>query len=69
MAIAVKKENSARLIFTHKAARENILTAKITQTTVTASINNTVVDPITLSCSHVNCILPNMGIGTLTPSK
>ena len=29
-----KKENSARLIFTHKATRENILTAKITQTTV-----------------------------------
>ena len=33
-AVAVKKENSARLIFVHKATRENILTAKITQTTV-----------------------------------
>ena len=29
-----KKENSVRLIFAHKATRENILTAKITQTTV-----------------------------------
>ena len=27
-------ENSARLIFAHKVTRENILTAKITQTTV-----------------------------------
>ena len=33
-AVAVKKENSTRLIFAHKATRENILTAKITQTTV-----------------------------------
>ena len=33
-AVAVKKENSACLIFAHKATRENILTAKITQTTV-----------------------------------
>ena len=33
-AVAIKKENSARLIFAHKATRENILTAKITQTTV-----------------------------------
>ena len=33
-AVAVTKENSARLIFAHKATRENILTAKITQTTV-----------------------------------
>ena len=32
-AVAVKKENSARLIFAHKAICENILTAKITQTT------------------------------------
>ena len=33
--IAVKKkENSARLIFAHKATRKNILTVKITQTTV-----------------------------------
>ena len=29
-----KKENSACLIFAHKATRKNILTAKITQTTV-----------------------------------
>ena len=29
-----KKENSVHLIFAHKATRENILTAKITQTTV-----------------------------------
>ena len=28
-AVAVKKENSARLIFAHKAIRENILTVKI----------------------------------------
>ena len=33
-AVAVKKENSARLIFVHKATRENIFTTKITQTTV-----------------------------------
>ena len=33
-AVAVKKENFARLIFAHKGTRENILTAKITQTTV-----------------------------------
>ena len=33
-AVAVKKENSACLIFVHKATRENILTAKITQITV-----------------------------------
>ena len=33
-AIAVKKENSARLIFMHKATHVNILTAKITQTTI-----------------------------------
>ena len=33
-AVAVKKENSVRLIFAHKATSENILTAKITQTTV-----------------------------------
>ena len=33
-AVAVKKENSVSLIFAHKATRENILTAKITQTTV-----------------------------------
>ena len=33
-AVAVKKENSACLIFTHKATRKNILTAKITQATV-----------------------------------
>ena len=29
-AVAVKKENSARLIFVHKVTRENILTVKIT---------------------------------------
>ena len=34
MRIAVRKENSACLIFAHNATRENILTAKITQTTV-----------------------------------
>ena len=33
-----KKENSARLIFVHKVTRENILTAKITQTTVQRKI-------------------------------
>ena len=33
-AVAVKKENSVRLIFAHKATSKNILTAKITQTTV-----------------------------------
>ena len=33
-AVAVKKENSSRLIFAHMATRENILTAKITQTTI-----------------------------------
>ena len=32
-----KKENSARLIFAHKATHENILTAIITQTTVCRS--------------------------------
>ena len=30
----IRKENSTRLIFMHKATRENILTTKITQTTV-----------------------------------
>ena len=33
-AVAVRKKNSARLIFTHKVTRKNILTAKITPTTV-----------------------------------
>ena len=33
-AVVVKKENSARLIFAHKSTHKNILTAKITQTTV-----------------------------------
>ena len=37
-AVAIKKENSARLIFAHKATRENILTAKITQTTVVRKV-------------------------------
>ena len=37
-AVAVKKENSARLIFVHKATHENILTAKITQTMVTGTV-------------------------------
>ena len=35
-AVAVKKENSMHLIFARKATRENILTAKVTQTTVIA---------------------------------
>ena len=32
--LAVKKKNSVRLLFAHKVTCENILTAKITQTTV-----------------------------------
>ena len=39
------------------------------QQAVTASICNTVLDPVVVSCSHVNCFLPNMGIAMLTPGK
>ena len=37
-------------------------TSSVQQQAVTASINNTVSDPITLYCFHVNCFLPNMNI-------
>ena len=39
------------------------------QQAVTATICNTVSDPIALSCFRVNCFLPNMDIAMLTPGK
>ena len=42
-----------------KALRCYERTSSVQQKAVTASINNIVSDPVALSCSHVNCFLPN----------
>ena len=54
-AVAVKNENSARLIFVHKVTRENILTAKITQTMVVHSCM-AYLAPVNDYCNCVNRI-------------
>ena len=78
-----KKENSARLIFVHKVTRKNILTAKITQTTVdhvsvhspTVLINNlhaqqTRVVPVVLSpyCTVQSSVYMQLSITHMSTS-